>query len=323
MNKNNSPLEKNLRYEDIELNNKINEYNNIYSNNSVNFNINKSKNSNNINKSNNTYANMSSKEQESKEMTKIPSNQENNNNNSNEIPVTLGNNDINYRQQVDNDYNSYINNLKNKLSKARDERRKKEEEAVLIQHRITLLKNKEQAKIQQFKNMKTHINKILNNRNKVQENIKIKLNERNNYKKRSAMNYGKNSSNIKKTTCKNKSSDKPIRNNSNTFTSSQNNFYRPKLDKIYFEQKTDEKSNINKDNINIDNFNIDDDNLDMIKNNYNNSKDNIKLFKEKLIEKIKQDEEEKKRIEKEIAKIEEEENKLLNKFNKNIENIEK
>ena len=94
---------------------------------------------------------MSSKEQESKEMTKIPSNQENNNNNSNEIPVTLGNNDMNYRQQVDNDYNSYINNLKNKLSKARDERRKKEEEAVLIQHRITLLKNKEQAKIQQFK----------------------------------------------------------------------------------------------------------------------------------------------------------------------------
>ena len=61
----------------------------------------------------------------------------------------------------------------------------------------------------------------------------------------------------------------------------------------------------------------------MIKNNYNNSKDNIKLFKEKLIEKIKQDEEEKKRIEREIAKIEEEENKLLNKFNKNIENIEK
>ena len=147
----------------------------------------------------------------------------------------------------------------------------------------------------------------------------------NNYKKRSAMNYGKNSkysSNIKKTTCKNKSSNKPIRNNSNTFTNSQNNFYRPKLDKIYFEQKTDEKSNINKDNINIDNFNIDDDNLDMIKNNYNNSKDNIKLFKEKLIEKIKQDEEEKKRIEKEIAKIEEEENKLLNKFNKNIENNE-
>ncbi len=317
MKKNNTPLEKNLRYEDIELNNKINEYNNIYNNNSINMNINKSKASNNISKSNITYVNnITSKDQLSKEINNnIIPNQININLNSNENPITLGNNDINYNQPIDNDYNSYIDNLKNKLSNARAERRKKEEEAVLIQHRITLLKNKEQAKILQFKNMKSHINKILNNRVKIQQNLKIKLNERNNYKKRSCINFGKKpnySTDIKRTTGKNKSNYKPEK----------NNIYA-KINKIDFEQKANEKNNINKDNIHIDNFNIEDENLDMIKNIDNNSKDSIKLFKEKLIEKIKQDEEEKKRIEIEIAKIEEEENKLLNKFNRNkIENSE-
>ena len=50
-------------------------------------------------------------------------------------------------------------------------------------------------------------------------------------------------------------------------------------------------------------------NTDIKKDESNNNK---KDFKQTLLEKIKKDEEEKKRIEDEIAKIEEEENKLMN-----------
>ena len=327
MKKNNTSLEKNnLRYDDIEQNNKINEYNNIYNNNSINININKSKNSNTFNKSNNTNINninnISSKEQASKEVTNnILKNNKNNPNNPNINSAPI-NNDIN-NLLMEFDYNSYINTLKNKLFNARAERRKKEEEAIMVQHRLTLLKNKEQTKIQNFKKMKIYINKILNNRNKVQENIKIKLNERNNFKKRLWNNLGKTfnySSDKKKLNKTNTNYSKKPKIKNNIFTLSQNNFYKSKLDKLDFEQKS-EKIDINKD-INLENFNMDDDNINIIKSNDNISKDNIKLFKQNLIEKIKKDEEEKKKIEEEIAKIEEEEKELLNKFNKNNKSSE-
>ena len=291
MKKNNSPLEKNnLRYNDIEQNNKINEYNNIYNNNSININMNKSKNNNIFSKNNTNINYISSKEHQSKEViNKIQKNKTN----INSIPINY---DINLNLLMEFDYNSYINTLKNKLFNARAERRKKEEEAIMIQHRLTLLKNKEQTKIQNFKKMKIYINKILNNRNKVQENIKIKLNERNNFKKRLWNNLGKTfnySSDKKKLNKTNTNYSKKPKIKNNIFTLSQNNFYKSKLDKLDFEQKS-EKIDINKD-INLENFNMDDDNINIIKSNDNISKDNIKLFKQNLIEKIKKDEEEKKK----------------------------
>ena len=324
MDNNNIPFENNFRYDNPDINNKKSEYNIIKNNNSITFNNIKSKDSDAISSSNNIN-NINENTQNIK--TEIKSNKKSDksifNSNRSNYPVTLGTPPPNPEKfntpLMDNEFNSHINILKAKLSKTRAERRKREEEAVIIQHRLTVLRNKEQAKILQFKNMKGHINKILNNRNKVQENLKIKINERNNYKNRLSskpkprkVNYlSEKKRNIKTNNNKNYSN---IKNNikKNVMTSSQNNIHPLKLSNFNFdlEQKSDKIDS------NMDNINIDDDKTNVIKSNDYNIKDSIKSFKEKLIRKIKQDEEEKKRIEKEIAKIEEEENKILKIFNK-------
>ncbi len=327
MNKINLPHENNLRYKDVDLNKKIGEYNNIYNNNSINININKSKNSHSFSKSiNSTNKNININSISEKEQTTKITTDNKIKNNANINNFVPGCDKFSILQLSDllskeNQYNSDINDLKNQLLKARTERKEKEKEAALIHHRLTKLKNKEQSKLLQFKIMKAHINKILNNRKKAKENLIIKMQERNKFKSmvNSSMSSGFPMYNIKKNlTSTNffKQSKKD-----NIMNKSQNNFYRNKLDNNDFDNKN-QNNNINIDNINIDNFNIEDDDnnnnidINIIKNN--NSKDSIQIFKQKLIEKIKKDEEEKKRIEDEIAKIEEEENNLLNKFNKKI-----
>ena len=306
-----------MRYEHLDSNNsKKNEYNAINNNNTIYLNNNKS-NSYSINNSNNVNitektSNIKSENKSNKVSNKnIFNSNINNHPNTYESPSSPESTNIPLMDK--NDYNSHINNLKAKLSKTRAERRKKEEEAVTIQHRLTLLKNKEQAKILQFKNMKGHINKILNNRNKVQENLKIKLEERNNFKNRLDNKFGKNNYfSESKRNIKNKNYTNKPKKNKNNVTSSQNNIHPLKLDNFDLEKKND------KIDINIGNFNMDDDKININNNNDYNIKDSIRAFKDKLIKKIKQDEEEKKRIEKEIAKIEEEENKLLKIFNKKL-----
>ena len=324
MNKINLPHENNLRYEDVDLNKKINEYNNIYNNNSVNINMNK--NSNSMSKSinsNNENININSIS-EKEQITKIKTDNKIENN-SNLNNFALENDKLSFLQLSDllsreNQYNLYINDLKTQLLKARAERKKKEKEAALIHHRLTQLKNKEQSKLLQFKKMEAYLNKILNNREKAKENLIIKMKERNKFKSmvNSSMSSGFPLYNIKKNLTSTNFFKQSKRNN--FMNKSQNNFYRNKLDINDFDNKN-ENNNININNINIDNFNIEDDdnnNIDINTIKNNNSKDTIQIFKQKLIEKIKKDEEEKKRIEDEIAKIEEEENNLLNKFNKKI-----
>lgn len=306
MNKINSYNENNLRYKDIEFNYKKNDDNQKY-NNRLHLNINKDKNNLYVNKSNNNISMSTNSLNKKIQKNKIDS--QNINKNEKNIPKSLGNSkfpELTNKVMVDNGYNSYIDRLKNKLSITRAERRKKEEEATAIQHRITVLKNKEQSKIQQFKKMKGHINKILNNRLKIQDDLKLKLNEKNNYKNKAFINYvpKRKCFSSTKRNLKNTNYNHNSKNNKNIYTNKQN------IENSLTEQKTE------KNDINIDNFNIEDD----IVNDNNiekNSNDNIKILKQKLIEKIKQDEEEKKRIEIEIAKIEEEENKLLCKFNSN------
>ena len=324
MNKINLPHENNLRYEDVDLNKKINEYNNIYNNNSVNINMNK--NSNSMSKSinsNNKNININSIS-EKEQITKIKTDNKIKNN-SNLNNFALENDKLSFLQLSDllsreNQYNLYINDLKTQLLKARAERKKKEKEAALIHHRLTKLKNKDQSKLLQFNKMEAYIKKILNNRKKAKENLIIKMQERNKFKSmvNSSMSSGFPIYNIKKNLTSTNFFKQSKRNN--FMNKSQKNFYRNKLDNNDFDDRN-QNNNINIDNINIDNFNIEDDDnnnkdINIIKNN--NSKDTIQIFKQKLIEKIKKDEEEKKRIEDEIAKIEEEENNLLNKFNKKI-----
>ena len=178
--------------------------------------------------------------------------------------------------EIEYEYDTYISNLKLKLNQEREERKKKEEEFILIQHRLIKLKNQEKSKILQLKNIKEHIDRIINNRIKSQEKLNEKLIEKRNIYKTNNTNtswIGMTNSNFY-----NKSMSK-----------SQNNFYNLKLKNN--EIKKDEQKNNKKD------------------------------FKQTLLEKIKKDEEEKKRIEEEIAKIEEEEKKLLNQLLNTKSNI--
>ena len=170
--------------------------------------------------------------------------------------------------EIEYEYDTYISNLKLKLNQEREERKKKEEEFVLIQHRLIKLKNQEKSKILQLKNIKEHIDKIINNRIKSQEKLNEKLSE----KRYTSKNNNTSSSWLGITNSNNY--------NNKSMSKIQNNFYNLKLKNN--EIKKDEQKNNKKD------------------------------FKQTLLEKIKKDEEEKKRIEDEIAKIEEEENKLMN-----------
>ena len=292
--------ENNLGNESNDLNNRINEFNNNHKNNSANLN-------NNINISVND---------KTPKKTQIRINKKPNKNLINNLkPQQVT--DYQYPELIDitsmeNQYNIYINDLKMKLAEAKNERRKKEEEAIFIQHRLTLLKNKEQAKLLEFEREKAQIKKILNNRFQAQKNMKRKLEERN-YFKNSIGSWGKsNSTSIKKN--KTISNFFNRRKKNRFMNSSQKNFYRlKKLKNFTIDQNNDEMKDIIifSNNKSIDLNNID---INMIKNLSKSPINDKKLFKKQLIEKLKQDEEEKKRIEDEIAKIEEEENKLLNKF---------
>jgi len=305
-------FENNLGNESSDVNNNINEYNNNNNNknNSVNLN-------NATNKSNNIIINANSK---TPKKTQIRIHKKANKNLINNIKPQLTDYqgpEFDEITSMENQYNIYINDLKMKLSEAKNERRKKEEEAILIQHRLTLLKNKEQIKLLEYEREKEQIGKILNNRIQAQKNLKRKMQERN-YFKNSIGQWGKSPS-LSTSIKRNKTSTSffnGYKKNKN-MNNSHKDFYRLKKYKNF----TIEQNNDNiKDNINF-NFNnvsksIDLNNIDlnMLKNLSKSTTNDKQLFKKQIIEKLKQDEEEKKRIEDEIAKIEEEENKLLNKF---------
>ena len=142
------PIENEIKNEkDEQLNKRIKEYKEIYNNNNINY----YNDNNNINNINNAMTNLN-----------IPS-QEN---------IKLA--------EIEYEYDNYISNLKLKLNQEREERKKKEEEFVLIQHRLIKLKNQEKSKILQLKNVKEHIDKIINNRIKSQEKLNEKLIEKRN-----------------------------------------------------------------------------------------------------------------------------------------------
>ena len=134
--------------------------------------------------------------------------------------------------EIEYEYDTYISNLKLKLNQEREERKKKEEEFILIQHRLIKLKNQEKSKILQLKNIKEHIDRIINNRIKSQEKLNEKLIEKRNIYKINNTNtswIGMTNSNFY-----NKSMSK-----------SQNNFYNLKLKNN--EIKKDEQKNNKKD----------------------------------------------------------------------------
>jgi len=305
--KNSASYESNLRYENGDLNNRISEDNNNCKNSGSNYNI-------------FTFGRNSLNPNE-KTQIRINKNMTNN-----LKPPQVS--DYQYPELIDieameNQYNTYINELKKKLFEAKNERRKKEEEAMQIQHRLTVLKNQEQSKLVEFEKVKEQIGKIINNRFKAEENMKIKLEERKYFKKNISP-WGKTPSPpIKKTKTMRNFLNKRRKNK--FMHNSQKDFYRPKKFNNFSLEQNNEKindnynfSNIANKNKSIDLNNID---LNMFKSLSKSGINDKKLFKMQLIEKLKQDEEEKKKIESEIAKIEEEENKILNQIN-SVNNVQ-
>jgi len=304
----------NLRYEDEELNNKINDYNQIYNNNF----------DNNLINLNDNYDNKKKAQKNKKEK---PLNYLINKNKNININNFLQNDSPSYEhfnpQEIENEYDIYISKLKNQLIKERNERKKKEEEAIMIHHRLTLLKNQEQSKLLQLKKIKMHIDRIINNRIKSQEKLKEKLIEKNyNSKNKGNISWMGDNSQIKKNISCSNFSRKSNKSN-NIMSSSQSNFYVSTFKNFDFEKNNDSSGKKIKEK-KFEKNTIDNADLNNMNNNFNNQKntnDNKQLLKLQLMEKIRQDEEEKKRLEEEIAKIEEEEKNILLKLeNRNLNN---
>ena len=330
MNNFNPPLDNNFNNEDEELNKKINEYNKIYSNNNA---YNSGINLNFINSKNKTETkNSLTKKQNQNNVNNINNIKFNHlinkSKNKNNILNNSPSSDYINISEIDNKYDTYILDLKMQLSKEKEERKKKEEEAILIQHRLTLLKNQEQSKLLQLKKIKQYIDRIINNRKKSQEKINEKLMEKknlnfNNSTNKSWVDGKKNNSQIKKNISYSKLPKKP----KNLMCNSQSNFYSAKYKNFDLEKNNDNNSAKKDTKKKLEKNNVDDsDNFELLKriNKVNirlDSDENKKIFKQHLIEKIKQDEEEKRRLEEEIAKIEEEEKNLLLQLEKRRLNV--
>ena len=190
------PNENNINYDknEEELNDKIKEYKEVYNNNHF----------NNYNENDNNQI-----------LTK------------NDIPSS-GNINL---TDIENEYDTYITNLKLKLNQEREERKKKEEEFVIIQHRLIVLKNQEKSKILQLRNIKEHIDRIINNRIKSQEKLNETLIEKRNANRNNNTNislFGTSNSNYV--------------NNNKSMSKSQNNFCNLKLKNIELNKKEENKN---------------------------------------------------------------------------------
>lgn len=305
-NKINNSNEDNLRYDlhnDLELMKRIESYNRIYNNPNTSSNNNKDIN-NYINMNENLNQN-SAKVHKQNRYTSTDKNKSNENYiYQKEIPVPDTNIDL---YEMEMDYFSQITKLKEELQEAKNERKKKEEEAKNIKHRLTLLKNQEKSAFIQFQKVKQQINKILNNRKKNEEKIKQKFMNRKNNKL--SFDGSKTSSSFKKNLSSSNLLKKGNKKNVSTMSNTQNNFFIPNYP--FF--KEDKEKSIDKQKLIDDQDKIMGINVTEIKDTINDENKKNKIRKH-LIEKIKQDEVERQRLEKEIAKIEEEENKILNIF---------
>ena len=231
----------------------------------------------------------------------INSNKNNNNNihkNTNEIKEALlmenNNIEILNLNAMSEEYDNLILNLREQLSKVKEERKKTENEYNIIKHRLTILKNSEKTNNINFQNIKYRFKKIMNNRLESQKKIRKKNGGNTNINKAT---YFMNKSVGSKYTypCP----LKMIKKNKSGYNLSHTPKNSLNLCKTYsnFEKKNNFNNNINS-------FDID----------YNLEENKKHKLKQKLIEKLREDEEEKKKIEDEIAKIEKEEFMLLNSF---------
>ena len=194
--------------------------------------------------------------------------------------------------EINNEYDYQILKLKERLTKAKEERKKTENEYNIIKHRLTILKNQEITNNINYQNIKYRFKMIIKNRlqsgnyNKNKNKIMKNLNP--------LINYGFSTTKKSKNNASKKEKKRIHRNKTH------NNFYSGLNEKFLDENKK--------------NYII----INKKEKDLNEEEKGKNLIKEKLIQKLKEDMEEKKRIEEEISKIEKEEFLLLNEFNKNI-----
>ena len=202
---------------------------------------------------------------------------------------------------INEKYNIYINKLREQLSLVKMERKKTENDFNIIRHRLTLLKNHEKKNNINFQNIKYRFKIILKNRLESQKRMKKNIKRKTIHK--SIINNSSKYINPYKPIKKNKNNHKSnTSKNSINFSRSCNNFYSVSSPSHNFNQNMEKKYNNymnNKKNNSVD---------------YCDKENGKNKLREKLIEKLKEDEEEKRKIEEEIAKIEQEEFMLLNTF---------
>ncbi len=252
------------------------------------------------------------------------------------------------------EYDIQITALKKKLAMIKEQRKNSENKIHLMKLRINQLQNEEKASIKDLENIKKSIQNIKNNRkkNEYKKNyVKKVINTNNNINKSyNSYNRNINNSNIKERV-KNKNSNllghqsfhisMKKNNNFSIFT---NNNYTPKS-KIFINKKALNTSN-NKTNtssndnfgtysfrnisINLDKININGSKNSLIMNKGNrNSNTNINInnknekdlksqIKQNLVNKLREDEKERKRIQEEIRRLEKQQYNLWMNFNENM-----
>lgn len=178
---------------------------------------------------------------------------------------------------LNEEYDIYISNLKKQLLFIKEERKNTENKYNLIKHRLTILKNQEKANNINFNNIKYRFKNILKNRLESQKKIKKNLKQSKYINNISESKYKMNK-----------------KNNDNINIS-----YIPKNSLKFNRTYSNFSKKYNNKNNSIDYTLIE------------NGKYKLKL---KLIEKLKEDLEEKKKIEEELTKIENEELLLLKSF---------
>ena len=213
-------------------------------------------------------------------------------------------NDLNL-SSINDEYDSQIANLKEQLLIAKEERKKTENEYYLIKHRLTKLKNQEITNNLNFQNIKYRFKLILKNR--LESNKKIS-DTYTKYKPKKIKNLNPINNDYfitsqKSNNISNNKSKTEIKQNK-----THNNFYSGLKEKIMNEDNNNKNNMDNKIDYNI--------NSNQNENDFNEEESEKNLIKKKILEKLKDDQEEKRKIEEEIAKIEEEELLLINEFNK-------
>lgn len=206
------------------------------------------------------------------------------------------------------DYDEYITDLKRQFQLSKELRKKSEVDAKSLEHKILLLQNQEKYVMMQFLNTKKKIEQILINRSNAEMNMKYNTNSGSNYAKLISKRKGR----INHAMSYDFNNSKKINLNHHSDEVSNSSNLKNKTGYGGISMTNEEQ------------YNMDSNNLQQIPENSEEQELNDKKqkIKEGLILKLKEEEEERLRLENEIAMIEKEELKILKQFNIDKKDIE-